>query len=232
LTGQKTAQQAINDYQKGIGGDLAGGLRDAFAEEMKGIGEGVIGALPSVDLPAFNTELPSFGNDAANAGQEAGETFAQSMGNAVNDVLGGTNDGLRAAVEKLKGVEKVLEDETIKGPKIDFQAMTDGEIRELFGGEGGLTWSDLAADAPAAEGMADDIFESAFGFRIDPITGEHILPSDESEQAYRKPEVTVSEYSSSALGVETEYRDKQVTLLERIAAAVESAVPSPLVAGV
>lgn len=234
LTGQKTAQQAINDYQKGIGGDLAGGLRDAFAEEMKGIGEDVIGALPSVDLPAFNTELPSFGTDAEDAGKETGKTFAAGIQGAIDSVLGGdgASEGLRAAVEKLKGVEKAIEGETIKGPKIDFQAMTDGEIRELFGGEGGLTWSDLAADAPAAEGMADDIFESAFGFRIDPITGEHILPSDESEQAYRKPEVTVSEYSSSALGVETEYRDKQVTLLERIAAAVESAVPSPLVAGI
>jgi hypothetical protein len=234
LTGQSKAQKAVTDFQKGIGGDLAGGLREAFMQEMEGMGEGLLGVLPEFTLPEFNTKLPEFGGDAEEAGKETGKTFAKSIQEAIDAVLGGdgASEGLRAAVDKLKGVEKAIEGETIKGPKIDFQTMTDGEIRELFGGEGGLTWSDLAADAPAAEGMADDIFESAFGFRIDPITGEHILPSDETDEAYRKPEVTVSEYSSSALGVETEYRDKQVTLLERIAAAVESAVPSPLVAGI
>ncbi len=234
LTGQSKAQKAVTDFQKGIGGDLAGGLREAFMQEMQGMGEGLLGSLPDVKLPEFNTELPSFGTDAEEAGKETGKTFAAGIQGAIDSVLGGdgASEGLRAAVDKLKGVEKAIEGETLKGPKIDFQAMTDGEIRELFGGEGGLTWSDVAADAPAAEGMADEIFESVFGFRIDPVTGEHILPSDETDAMYRKPEVTVSEYSSSALGVETEYRDKQVTLLERIAAAVESAVPSPLVAGI
>ena len=60
------------------------------------------------------------------------------------------------------------------------------------------------------------------------IADEIAATEPATEDTYDKPEITVSTYSASALGVETEYRNKQVMLLERIAAAVESSVPSPL----
>lgn len=208
FTGAKSAA----DFQKGFGKGLGEGFRDALQEELAGLGEEVKSLLPdlTIDLPEFNFDTSKIGASAVEEGKNLAEKLAEGLASAVEE-------GKKLAEKLSEGLDKGLQ-----GPDSDpFKNLDwlDVHIKEYHKTveEGFVERNRKIMEDEAA--LEESFFD---------IADEIAATEPATEDTYDKPEITVSTYSASALGVETEYRNKQVMLLERIAAAVESSVPSPL----